>query len=145
MFLLVCNRCSKTYESRRRIHSYCSWACKTANKTRVFAENFDAIFWSRVDQSGGPDACWPWTAKINKRRGGYGVANLPGRKERRAHRVAYELAAGMTEPLSSDQKILHSCDNPPCCNPRHLSVGTQAENQADMAAKGRSLKGKPRP
>ena len=53
----------------------------------------------------------------------------------RAHRVAYELHHGVE--LTADQHILHSCDHPPCVNPNHLRVGTNAENVRDCMEKGR--------
>jgi hypothetical protein len=51
-----------------------------------------------------------------------------------AHRIAYELAVG---PIPDGMKVLHACDNPPCCNPDHLSVGTQSDNVTDAMQKGR--------
>jgi hypothetical protein len=94
-------------------------------------------FWAKVDRSGGPDACWPWLASIGT--SGYGQFAI-GRRDahtmRGAHTVAYELDRGHPPPPDRPY-VLHSCDNPPCCNPGHLSEGTQAENLADMRAKGR--------
>lgn len=89
-----------------------------------------ARFWSKVDCSGGPDSCWIWTAG---RSGGYGTFRFPG--ETKAHRVAWILTSGK---IPGGLHVLHSCDNPPCCNPNHLRCGTHADNMSDMAAKKRS-------
>jgi hypothetical protein len=51
-----------------------------------------------------------------------------------AHRIAYELAYG---PIADGLQVLHRCDNPPCCNPAHLFLGTIKENIHDAMAKGR--------
>lgn len=94
-----------------------------------------SVFNSAIDKSGGPDACWPWTRKRND--DGYGrfkcIATYP-----MAHRVAFRNFVG---PVTDDIKVCHSCDNPPCCNPAHLFLGTQADNVADRVKKGRSARG----
>lgn len=97
-------------------------------------EGDDTRFWSKVDRSGGPEACWPWTAGTYK--GGYGQFWCVELKQgRRAHAVALELHTG--EPANG-RLACHSCDNPPCCNPKHLWWGTQKSNTADRHAKGRT-------
>lgn len=53
----------------------------------------------------------------------------------KAHRVAFALSNGGV--VDDDANVLHRCDNPPCCNPRHLFLGTNKENTQDMVAKGR--------
>lgn len=89
-------------------------------------------FWDHVDKSGGPDACWPWTAGSVST--GYGALTVNGAFEH-AHRHAYNLTHP-DDPLG-DRFCLHSCDNPPCCNEKHLRAGTQAENMRDKFERGR--------
>lgn len=88
--------------------------------------------WSRVDVSAGVDGCWPWLGATNPK--GYGRITRDGR-DVIAHRISLELALGRR--LERGEFALHHCDNPPCCNPTHLFVGTLADNNRDMAEKGR--------
>jgi HNH endonuclease len=74
--------------------------------------------------------CHLWTGSTNK--GTYG--SVHGRVKISTHRLAYELAHG---PIPKGFCVLHRCDNPACCNPEHLYLGTQADNMADMVRKGR--------
>lgn len=69
---------------------------------------------------------------------GYGVINEGGDRGRclLAHRVAWELANG---PIPPGLDICHTCDNPPCCNPDHLFLGTRRDNMQDAKAKGRAV------
>jgi HNH endonuclease len=94
-------------------------------------------FWSKVDVSGGGGACWPWTAAINHERGGYGQfkLGLPEKKTIRCNRMAWILARG---DIEDGLHVLHSCDNPRCCNPAHLFVGSNLDNIKDRVAKHRS-------
>lgn len=89
-------------------------------------------FWAKVDRTGGPDACWEWRGARKPR--GYGNLVSSGRYTS-SHRTAYELAHG---PIPDGMCVMHRCDNPPCCNPGHLHLGTHADNMAEMVTRGRS-------
>ncbi len=73
-------------------------------------------------------SCWEWSGR--RRSDGYGLTidNCA------AHRLAWQLFNG---PIPQDLWVCHHCDNPPCCNPKHLFLGTVYDNNADMMKKGR--------
>lgn len=87
-------------------------------------------FWERVDKSGGEATCWPWTGGME-----YNYGTLMWKLEREgAHRVAYLLGHGKHP---GELCVCHTCDNPICCNPKHLWLGTISDNIKDMYDKGR--------
>lgn len=73
---------------------------------------------------------------------GYGVVSAGSRTDgtrrmEKHHRVVYAEANGLTLADIKEKVVMHTCDNPPCVNPKHLRLGTLADNMDDMVAKGR--------
>lgn len=86
-----------------------------------------------------PNECWLWRGYVNH--GGYGQLREGGGGSRMvlAHRVSWSLHNKKRVPTG--KLILHSCDTPRCCNPKHLSPGTHRQNTAQMVARGRHVQG----
>lgn len=102
------------------------------------AANFRFLdaFWGKVDVRG-PDECWEWRgARYHDNYGAFNVRRGDGSKtQMRAHALALTLAGAED---GAGRYALHHCDNPPCCNPRHLYWGDQRRNIADMDRRGRA-------
>ena len=98
-------------------------------------------FWKKVNRPNDePTTCWEFTGA--KDDGGYGRFRVMG-SLKLAHRVAYTIAYG---PFDDTLNVCHTCDNPPCCRPSHLFLGTSRDNRQDAAQKGRlSYKRKNKP
>lgn len=97
-------------------------------------------FWEKVDNIGRLD-CWPWLGAHD--RYGYGAFRAKSRMPpRSSHRVAWEISRGA---IPRGMHVLHSCDNPACCNPAHLRLGSHQDNMTDKKLRGRVYKGGPRP
>lgn len=91
--------------------------------------------WARV-RKGAPDECWPWEGYA--RPGGHGQIGR-GRREDGlvgTHVAAWEVTHDQRVP--SGLVVRHTCDNPPCCNPAHLLIGTSADNARDAKERGRA-------
>jgi hypothetical protein len=118
-----------------RLEDYRPGKSRKAPKTKTLAERLAA----KVDTSGGPDACHPWTGSVMQANG-YGqisaISPKTGRRTmRNTHVVAFELANG---PVPAGKRVLHArgcCKT--CCRPDHLRAGTQSENMGDAKAEGR--------
>jgi hypothetical protein len=89
-------------------------------------------FWSKVDIQSEND-CWNWIAGVDTP--GYGGFKYNGKKIS-SHVMAWILTNG---EVPNKLWVLHICDNRLCCNPRHLFLGTQLDNNRDMFKKGRAV------
>lgn len=137
---LVCKGCGQLFELkvtdlRRNRGHFCSQSCYIQHRRTEAERTFITRFWEKVDV-GKPDECWHWKGAVDRK--GYGKLGSPDGRTVSAHRIAYELANATT---TAQWNVCHKCDNPRCCNPTHLFLGSRADNLKDMIAKGRNAKG----
>lgn len=124
---VLCDNCPRVFSAfLSSLRKFCSRRCSVAAK--AFSPE---KFWARVDKRG-PDECWPWIGGHDNG-DGYGRA-YDGKRTRQAHDIAWELSTG--KKLRRGRLVRHTCDNPPCCNPRHLLEGTHRDNFHDSLARG---------
>lgn len=126
-----CLVCKSPIRKDRNNKFYCSRRCMGIAQRRPINERF----WSRVDKRG-PNDCWEWMG--GRYHSGHGSTGADINGERRTHRLSWVFHNG---PIPNGACVLHACDNPPCVNPKHLFLGSQLENVADMKAKGRTAIG----
>jgi len=108
--------------------------CKNSrciNPNHLLSPTKEEIFWMNVF-IGDDNECWEWKSLSGTNQ--YGNTRFDG-KGYSTHRLAYKLFYGN---LPDDLYVLHKCDNPPCCNPNHLFLGTHQDNVDDREAKNRN-------
>lgn len=87
--------------------------------------------WKKIEKKRSSE-CWPWKSSTNAL--GYGTVGVE-KVSKLAHRVVWVLKFG---EIPNGLCVLHHCDNPACCNPSHLFLGTRNDNNQDRHQKGRS-------
>lgn len=90
----------------------------------------EQVFWSKIKIT--PNGCWEWQG--SRTSAGYGKFHFDGIK-RRTHRMAMLFIHGK---VPAGMSVMHSCDNPSCVYPGHLSFGTHQQNMDDKRIKGRA-------
>ena len=125
--------CGRATEAKGFCHSHYTLAVYHGMPTKTLTPRGVALAWL-IDALSEPlpDTCieWPYSRYAN----GYGAVYHLGLKLK-AHRLALELHSGRA--ISSEEYVLHSCDNRSCFNPLHLRVGTAQDNVDDMMRRGR--------
>lgn len=128
--MLKCATCGKTgFHNHGNLVSHARWCGKPFDEQAAFWDRLMPVPWS---------GCWIWMGP--KYSTGYGVLwyspirGEPG-LQIGAHRLAWILAKG---DIPIDLQVLHRCDEPFCCNPSHLFLGTRTDNMADKMIKGRA-------
>lgn len=108
------------------------------SKVRTTKPNTPAGIWSTI-RTGTMSECWEWAgSRVSTN---YGQVKYNGRPWR-AHRLIWTFVFG---EIPAGMHICHHCDNPPCCNPFHLFLGTPGDNVRDAMRKGRLVKGETHP
>ncbi len=123
-----CAACGAAFRGWTKVQTFCSRACWALKPTTQWP-TLERRFWAKVEKT---ETCWLWTGRLDKL--GYGDIRAHGRRQR-AHRVSWQFAHGA---IPDGMFVCHRCDTPPCVNPAHLFVGSAADNNRDMAAKGRN-------
>lgn len=147
MLTKPCQFCGKEFKKRSRnsikqweAQKCCSVLCGHCIQGKDPRVTCKDRFFSKLNK-GSENECWEWRGSRNK--AGYGVFNAKlnntgSSKSCLAHRYSYQISTGI-DPTG--KLVMHKCDNPPCCNPSHLTLGTHQDNATDKMMKGRGVCG----
>lgn len=97
-------------------------------RPRKFAERF----WKRVIKGETENDCWGWSGALSKEWQYAMIYYGPEKPTMKAHRLSWMLHFG---EIPEGKLVCHKCDNPRCCNPKHLFLGTYLDNNRDMVKK----------
>lgn len=101
-------------------------------------EEIQDRFWTKI-KKGADDECWECQRPNLLPNGGVGYGTIKRKgKQYPLHRVSWVIHFG---EIPDGLLVCHTCDNPPCCNPAHLFLGTHKDNADDKVSKGRQAKG----
>lgn len=136
MIKTTCKVCGKDFSARAyqikiSTGKYCSPKCRGIGVNKSIPVK-DRIY-KFIDKKG-EDDCWEFIGCRNS--DGYGRIGTTPSKNESAHRIIYKLEKG---DIPKGNVVMHTCDNPPCCNPKHLILGTQNDNIQDMVSKQRHV------
>lgn len=123
-------------ENKKHAKGFCQfhyrrfWATgSTEVKRPCLRGTVEERFWNHV-KKGKKNECWEWEGFTDK--DGYGKMRTEGTNEG-VHRVSFRIHGGN---IPKGMKVLHKCNNPPCCNPNHLYCGNQTQNMQDRIKAG---------
>ncbi len=128
--LRLCDACGKEFQPNFPTQRFCCHACYSDSIRLPIAPRF----WAKVHKT---PTCWNWTGARTGSgpvKHGQVMWREHYRTPQKAHRVAWELTFG---PIPVGRQINHHCDNPVCCRPEHLYLGTQDDNMKDASVRGR--------
>jgi len=146
---LNCLCCGKEFEVKeyRQDAKFCSLSCRAKVQVpqvnldrkdwwlKHSQEELDEMLFSRIKERVKIDSgCWVWQMGTDK--DGYGMITFT-MKSLRAHREVYRIVHGA---IPKGMLVCHTCDNPSCCNPDHLYLGSPADNSGDMVKRKRNWK-----
>lgn len=139
---LICRECGKLSKSFQGLHKHLrsahgmsAWEYVQKHPD-VLRARIESIV-EHVEHREGLSVCWVSTGR--RCGNGYTQLRVAGAPTDMTHKLAVWAWTGIMPP--ADSVVLHACDNPPCCNPDHLTVGTHEENMADRGAKRRYVHG----
>ena len=133
-----CIYCLKEYqrpltEAKRQNMKFCSISCGVSSRNITNKKTPIELFYKNTIIPENTDDCWIWKCNKTSR---YGVIKVDS-KPKLVHRFSYEYFNG---PIPNEMYICHHCDTTKCVNPKHLFLGTQADNIKDCHSKRRNQK-----